>query len=195
MNLPFYSEPLTDRLIQFKPVRHTVDDIYKQLFYQHFQNLCNYAFTIVKDTIEVKDIVQTAYVKLWEKRLEVNFTDSAKSYLYTSVHRLSLNALRNRETKRAHHIKILNVHINHPPNFLETKEVQIRIQATIDQLPERCKEVFCKSRFEGKKYVEISKEMEISVKTVEVQMGKALKFLREHLSDLAIWFIFYFLIQ
>jgi RNA polymerase sigma-70 factor (ECF subfamily) len=72
----------------------------------------------------------------------------------------------------------------------EEKEIRNRIHRAIETLPPRCKEVFCKSRFEGKKYSEIANELSISVKTVEVQMGKALKILRKTLADIITTIIF-----
>jgi RNA polymerase sigma-70 factor (ECF subfamily) len=79
-------------------------------------------------------------------------------------------------------------------NTAEEREIKARINQAIDALPPRCKEVFCKSRLEGKKYAEIAADLGIAVKTVEVQMGKALKILREQLADLAmIWVIYLFI--
>jgi len=72
----------------------------------------------------------------------------------------------------------------------EEREIRNRIYQAIETLPPRCKEVFCKSRLEGKKYSEIASELSISVKTVEVQMGKALKILREILADIITTLIF-----
>lgn len=193
MTFHFSTESLLHKFAELKPLGNTVDEVYEQLFYQHFTNLCDYAFTILKDTDEAKDIVQTAYIKLWEKRADINLRNSAKTYLYTSVYRLSLNVLRNLKTREEHHLELKNRNDAEKYDSLEAKETGKRIQKTIDQLPERCKNVFYKSRFEGKKYVEIGQEMGISTKTVEVQMGKALKFLREQLSDLALLWIIFFL--
>src|SRR5215217_4192956 len=80
-----------------------VEDIYKQCFYEYFERLYRYAFTIVKENAEAKDIVQSAFIKLWEKRHEVNIATSARSYLYTSVYNLSLNTVRNRKVRESHH--------------------------------------------------------------------------------------------
>lgn len=76
-------------------------------------------------------------------------------------------------------------------DMFEAGEVQSRIQQALDKLPPKCREVFENSRFEGKKYKEISESMGISVKTVEVHMTKALKILREELGDLIVWIIIF----
>jgi RNA polymerase sigma-70 factor (ECF subfamily) len=109
------------------------------------------------------------------------------------VYHLSLNSIRNRKIYKGHHERLFTNEITDNRNPAEEKETRIRIQLAIDSLPPKCKEVFYKSRFEGKKYAEIAIEMNISIKTVEVQMGKALKNLREQLADLAlIWLLFLF---
>jgi RNA polymerase sigma-70 factor (ECF subfamily) len=146
---------------------------------------------MVKNGAEAKDIVQTAFIKLWEKRTDVNLTTSARSYLYTSVYHLCINNVRDRKIHQGHHERLASINNTNNINPAEEKETRIRIQQAINSLPGRCKEVFCKSRFEGKKYTEIASDMNISIKTVEVQMGKALKYLREQLADLALIFLIY----
>ena len=172
-----------------------VEEIYKQCFDLYFEKLYSYAFTILKDNAEAKDIVQSAFVRLWEKRMEVNLSTSAKSYLCTSVHRLALNSIRNRKTREKHQARIIQIGQKRDLNSAEEKEKRAKIHEAIESLPPRCKEVFCKSRFDGMKYAAIAMDLNISVKTVEVQMGKALKILREQLADLLIAFILYFIIQ
>ena len=164
----------------------TVEEIFRQCFDDYFNKLYAYAFTIVKNNAEAKDIVQAAFVKLWEKRDEVNLAVAGKAFLYTSVYHLSLNSVRNRKIREGHHQIISKNHSVTSSYTAEEKETRLRINMAIDALPLRCKEVFCKSRFEGKKYAEIAKELGISIKTVEVQIGKALKLLRENLAYLGL---------
>jgi RNA polymerase sigma-70 factor, ECF subfamily len=187
-------QPLTNSAIHHKQVYIPVENLYKQCFHAYFEKLFGYAFTIVKDNAEAKDIVQSAFVKLWEKRGEINFPAAARAYLYTTVYHLALNTVRDRKIRERHLPAMAPAaHVNSIDTAQE-KEIKVRIQLAIDALPPRCREVFCKSRLEGKKYNTIALEMNISVKTVEVQMGKALKLLREQLADLAsIWIIFLFL--
>jgi RNA polymerase sigma-70 factor (ECF subfamily) len=176
----------TEILSQVKPALTGVEDTFKQYFEEYFEKLYHYAFTIVRDNDEAKDIVQTAFVKLWEKRNEVNLFASAKSYLYTSVYHLSLNSIRNNRTRAQHRHKLISTNSGIDANEAEERETRKRIQLAIDTLPEKCKEVFFKSRMEGKKYASIADELNISVKTVEAQIGKALKILREQLADLIV---------
>lgn len=178
---------------EHKEVNSIVEEIYKQCFYDYFERLYSYAFTIVNDNGEAKDIVQTAFIALWEKRNTVNLRTSARSYLYTSVYHLALNNIRNRKIRQSHQEYLVPKAITNTYT-LEDTEIRMRIQRAIDSLPARCKEVFCKSRLDGKKYAEIASDMGISIKTVEVQMGKALKMLRELLADLAMIWMIYLLI-
>lgn len=180
--------------IHQKQVYIPVEDHYKQCFHDYFGKLFGYAFTIVKSNAEAKDIVQSAFVKLWEKRAEINFPAAARAYLYTTVYHLALNTVRDRKIRERHLPDMMPATHISSIDTAQEKEIKTRIQQAIDALPPRCREVFCKSRLEGKKYSTIATEMNIAVKTVEVQMGKALKLLREQLADLAsIWIIFLFI--
>ncbi len=173
------------------------DDLYRQIetyFQMYFEGLHRYAFTILKDNDEAKDAVQVVFLKLWEKRTTIDGQQSVKSYLYTAIYHYCLNIKRHKKIKD--HYATTN---NHPAgefrNALVSKETQQRIMACIGKLPPQCKLIFTKSRFEGKKYADIAAEMDLSVKTVEVQIGKALRILREELSDITIAVFILLLLQ
>ena len=192
--LALQTDLVITKSFEHKSITHTVEELYKQSFDRYFDRLYHYAYTIVKEKGEAKDIVQAAFIKLWEKRNDVNMNTSVKSYLYTSVYNLSLNTIRNRKTREEHHQQMKSPGSTIGLNTAEQKEMRMQINKAIEGLPERCREVFYKSRFEEKKYAEIAAELNISVKTVEGQVGKALKILREVLSDLAtIWIIYFFI--
>ena len=178
-------EILTGQCTEPKSVSYTVSDTFKELFYEHFQNLCDYSFTMVKDPDQAKDIVQSAFAKLWEKRTGVDLENAGRSYLFTSVYRASLNAIRNRKAKEQHHLQLSRVELAEQYDPSGRSEIRFRVENAVRQLPERCREVFIKAKYEGKRYNQISREMSISVKTVEAQMAKALRFLRENLQDLS----------
>lgn len=163
----------------------TVEAHYKDYFYTYFEKLFGYAFTMVQDNAEARDIVQLAFVKLWEKRASIDLAHAGRAYLYTTVYNLSLNAIRNRDVRKLHHAQIADSITAIHTHTAEEAEIRDRIRLAINSLPPRCREVFCKSRLEGKKYDAIASELGISNKTVEAQMSKALKLLRAQLSDLA----------
>lgn len=173
------------------------DDLYRQIetyFQTYFEGLHRYAFTILKDNDEAKDAVQVVFLKLWEKRTTIDGQQSVKSYLYTAIYHYCLNIKRHKKIKD--HYATTN---NHPAgefrNALVSKETQQRIMACIGKLPPQCKLIFTKSRFEGKKYADIAAEMDLSVKTVEAQIGKALRILRAELSDITIAVFILLLLQ
>jgi RNA polymerase sigma-70 factor, Bacteroides expansion family 1 len=163
---------------------HSTERLFENCFHDTYEGLHRYAHTILQDNEEARDIVQKVFIKLWEKKQTINFPGAARQYLYTAVHNLCLNVIRDKKT-RSKYIS----HYHHTEtgyvveSSAEKKELEKQIYAAIDSLPPRCREVFCKSRLEGKRYAEIAEDLQISVKTVEVQMGKALKLLRSLLAD------------
>ena len=133
-----------------------------------------------------KELVHTVFVGIWEKRTEFDFEKPAKSYLFTSVYNRCLNVIRDRKkfvdgSDEAAHDYLTETSVNH--DHLEEAELEARIWQGIAQLPEKCRQVFELNRFEGKKYSEIADQLNLSVKTVEAQMSKALKAMRQHLAD------------
>jgi RNA polymerase sigma-70 factor, ECF subfamily len=164
----------------------SAEQLFRQYFETYFEALFIYAFTMVKDTAEAKDIAQLSFIKLWDKRNDVELERSAKAYLFTTVYHLCLNAIRNKKLHTRHH---QNLKMNQPAATqftAEQNEVIRQVMYSIDQLPARCKEIFIKNRFEAKKYAEIAEELNISEKTVEAQMSKALKHLKEQLKNITL---------
>lgn len=159
-------------------------------FQLYFEGLYRYAFSLLKDNDDAKDAVQAVFVKLWEKRKTIDEQQSVQSYLYTSVYHYCLNVKRNEKVRRAH---IQNNHATQPAfnDVLVSRENMKQITDALESLPPQCKLVFFKSRFDKMKYAEIAQEMNLSVKTVEAQMGKALKILRKKLSEVLVLFILF----
>ena len=172
-----------------------MEETYRQLFDDYFYKLYSYALTIVKDEEEAKDIVQSAFIKLWKKRADVDMISSARSYIYTTVYHLALNSLRNKSIRDVHHQQLAKTSFVDASLAMEGKEVYSRVMKEIEDLPPRCREAFKMSRFEGKKYSQIAEELGISTKTVEIQIGKALKVLREQLADVLMISIIYLLVK
>jgi RNA polymerase sigma-70 factor (ECF subfamily) len=157
---------------------------FEMFFRQHYNHLCNYANSFVKDRDEAEEIVQNSFSSLWEKRESLNITGSVRSYIFSMVHNQCLNFLKHEKVKRKHASEMMNVTLeaNEDPD-LQANELELRIFKALQSLPEKCGMVFKLSRFEELKYAEIAEKMNISVKTVENQMGKALKLMREQLRD------------
>ncbi|NTW32776.1 MAG: RNA polymerase sigma-70 factor [Bacteroidetes bacterium] len=156
------------------------------LFKSSFKGLCYFAQRYVKDLDTAKEIVQDAFVNLWEKRDNIDLSKSVKSYLTTTIYNRSLNYLRD---NKKFNKEILTFENLYPYNNQDTgdklvaSEINNKINKAIDELPEKCREVFQLSRFENLKYRQIADKLNISVKTVETQMSKALQHLRNRLVD------------
>lgn len=153
------------------------------LFRQHHKGLCDLAFNIVRDGDAAKDIVQEVFMKLWGNREQLTFGDQIKHYLFKATAHTAYNHIR-------FYKKIIPLEdlVNDKTMLayagtdgVEYKELEVRVRHAIDKLPPKCKTIYILSRHEGLKYQEIADTLELSVKTVENQMGIALEKLRTEL--------------
>jgi len=170
--------------------------VFEKIFKDYYEKLCNYANSFVGDMDESEEIVQATFVTFWEKRSNIDIHTSAKSYLYQAVRNQCLNKIKHDRVKQAHfeHSTYQN-DIESPDGHqnLVGKELNEMINIAINSLPPQCRTVFMLSRFENYSYTEIANEMNLSVKTIENHMGKALRIMRTQLIDylpLVLW-IFY----
>ncbi len=158
---------------------------FEQIFNEYFSQLINFSKFYVKDTDSAKEIVQNVFINLWQKKESIDSNKSIKSYLFTSVKNRSLNYIRDNKKYKSEY---LDIEIEKHNTFFEvdiltSNELQEKISKSINSLPEKCRIVFEMSRFEELKYQEIADKLQISIKTVENQMSKALKVLRADLKE------------
>ena len=182
---------------QEKKIPVTLDkSTFEQLFKTLFISLMHFARKYVSDTDTAKEITHDVFFNLWEKREKIDSSTSLKSYLYTSVYNRCMNYIRDQKKfNREEQVFNRNEQEEHIAyhDHLEEQELESKIQESLNSLPLKCREIFVLNRFEGNKYAEIAEKMNISVKTVETQMSKALRILREKLADyLKILIIFMF---
>ena len=159
---------------------------YERVFKTHYKNLHAYAFTMLKDEDEAEEMVQQVFFKLWERSESLSFSGSIAAYLYRAVHNESLNFLKHQKVKTSHQLHVAYSMKNKSEQAsgkLTTKELDKKFREALNELPEQCRTVFQLSRFEEMKYKEIADKLDISIKTVENHMGKALKLLRTKLVD------------
>lgn len=158
----------------------------EMLFKTFYSPLCQYAYSFLRDRDEAEEVVQNAFVNIWDKRQELEIQSSVKSYLYRMVRNACLNVIKHQRVKAEHEM--------HEKTFGEpthegtgqamiASELENRIADAMKTLPEQCRLVFQLSRFEELKYAEIADQLNISVKTVENHMGKALRLMRGQLKD------------
>ncbi|HRW62554.1 MAG TPA: RNA polymerase sigma-70 factor [Bacteroidales bacterium] len=158
------------------------------VFKEFYQSLCNFAIKYVKNIEQAEEVVQDTFYNIWKNRAELNIITSFKSYLYSAVRNNCLQVLRVRTLD----IKYENYYKSHynnesidPVDEINAKELSDVIDKALNTLPERCRVIFKMSRDDGFKYHEIAEKLSISIKTVEANMGKALKHFRIYLKDYA----------
>ncbi len=159
---------------------------FEMLFRTYYQPLCNYAYTFVQDRDEAEEIVQATFLSVWEKRDKLDIHTGVKPYLYAMVRNAALNILKHEKIKQQHvavELAVAERSVESVTRTVMAAELEGRIHKALEKLPEQCRLVFKLSRFEELKYAEIADQLEISIKTVENQMGKALKIMREQLKD------------
>lgn len=159
---------------------------FEMLFRNYYQPLCNYAYTFLQDKEDAEEIVQSTFLLVWEKRDTLAIRTSVKPYLYAMVRNACLNVLKHEKIKQrfaGEEIALADRAHDSVSHTIASNELEYRIKVAMNELPDQCRMVFKLSRFEELKYAEIAEQLNISVKTVENHMGKALKIMREQLKD------------
>jgi RNA polymerase sigma-70 factor (ECF subfamily) len=157
---------------------------FEKLFHRFYTGLCGYAESLVHKGEVAEEIVQDVFYNIWKNRNTLRISSSWQSYLYRAVYNNSMMHIRKMrreypmEEQLAFH---LQAQAGNPADAMEYEEIAAMISTTLQELPERTREIFELNRLEGLKYREIAERLSISVKTVEANMGKALKALRTSL--------------
>ena len=167
--------------------------VFEELFRTYFMPLMAFSRKILGNEDDAREVVHQVFINLWERREELDLSNPLKSYLFTSVNNRSLNVIRDR--KKFSSAEVPDVAGEWDVSAqIESMELEGKIREAIDSLPEKCREIFEMNRFQGLKYSEIATHLGISVKTVENQMTKALRILREQLGKylaILLWMILY----
>jgi RNA polymerase sigma-70 factor, ECF subfamily len=170
-------------------------------FYDHyFSKIKAFSISFIYDKEEAENVAQEAFLHLWENRATIDSINGITSFLYTYAKSKCLNIIRHNKVKDRFKDDVLNqkereidAEILNSFSFdvLELTELEHLINRAINKLPPKTREVFMKKRFEQKKNIEIAEEMQVTLKAVEAHMTKALKLLRNNLSDyLTIFLLF-----
>lgn len=168
---------------------------FESLFRNNYSILCAYANHFLKDVPAAEEAVQEVMYHLWVNRHTNRISGSVQAYLFRAVRNNCLNVMKHQVVVEAYRkAKEQEVaEMEHSDgDSLVVGELQTKIRQAIDRLPAERRKVFILSRYDGLTYAEIAGKLGISVKTVENQMGKALKFLREELSEYLPWLILFF---
>lgn len=161
---------------------------FERLFKDHFKSLHAYAYTFLKDDEMAEEVVQNVFCRIWEKRDQLKTDGSIRAYLYRSVHNESLNYLKHQKVRAGFGVYYADEmeqvgNDDSASKKLLTAELQKRIEKALSELPEQCRIIFQLSRFEQLKYQQIADQMGLSIKTIENQMGKALRVMRQKLAE------------
>lgn len=164
----------------------------KKVFETFYRPLCNFALQFLNDRDQAEEVVQGLFVKLWEKRTGITIETSLKNYLFSSVRNQCLNLIQHEKVKKIHEGPIREALFsdNAEEEYFIGSELTSRIAFAVESMPEKRREIFRLSREEGLKYREIAEKLNLSIKTIETQMGLALKYLRENLGRALLLFCF-----
>jgi RNA polymerase sigma-70 factor, ECF subfamily len=178
---------MTNRdLRQLKKIQKGDVKAFEQLFHLYYPGLCNYAENLLHKPDIAEEVVQDVFYNIWKNRKELNLHSSWHSYLFRSVYNNAMMSLRKTRRELPLDEQWAESQLNAEDQSsaeLEAGELHALLVCTLQRLPDRTREIFSLSRFEGLKYKEIADKLSISVKTVEANMGKALKALRTTLDD------------
>lgn len=155
----------------------------KHLLDSHYVNLCRIALRLVHRSEIAEEEVQDVFVYLWEKRESLEITSSVSAYIARAVRNRCLNHPKSRAARYDWASEIEDyqhpVEVS-PAENMQALELHQAIEQILSQLPEKCLLVFSLVRYEERSYREIAEQLNVSVKTVEYYMGKALELIRDH---------------
>jgi RNA polymerase sigma-70 factor, ECF subfamily len=162
---------------------------------QYYSMLVGFAFQYVEDGDVAEDVVQEVFSNLWIQSDRIEVKTNARSYLFGAVRNACLNHLKHLKVVESHAKMSIQPEAADQTDFMEMDELKSKIDSALAQLPEKRRQIFEMSRYEEKKYHEIAKELNISIKTVETQMSRALKVMREVLGSYLLYVIVFSLIM
>lgn len=160
---------------------------FEKLFRRYYPPLCWYAAGITGEMDTAEEIVEELFYTLWKKRESIHILHSVKSYLYGAVRREAFQYCEHRQVRNRYRDKMLAEGrpemSSGPQERMEYLELQRLINKTLQKLPRRRFVIFRMHRIDGKKYAEIASLLSISVKTVEAEMTKTLRILRNEIEN------------
>lgn len=177
-----HDEINADRLFE-KVVNENSYRDFETIYKHYYDYLCHYAWKFVGEKELAEEVVSEVFYKLWKNKKKIKVKTSFRSYLFIAVRNQSFDYLR--KTRKVNYIDdteaIRSKNVDHHSPLEETifNEIYHNLEKAIENLPQQCRLIFRMSRDEGLRYKEIANQLNISIKTVETQMGRALKKLRK----------------
>jgi RNA polymerase sigma-70 factor (ECF subfamily) len=169
--------------------------VFESVFREFYEPLCIHARRYIIDPDQAEEVVQDMFFKMWDRRDTISINTSLPAYLYKAVTNHALNYIKYQKIARQYQDYVgFRVDENTATSAHDTlvhSDLEAQFQELVKELPERRRLIFEMNRFEGLKYNEIAGKLNISLKTVEIQMSKALDFMRTKLRDYlpVIWYL------
>lgn len=155
---------------------------FEHIYQLYWSPLYNYAYNIIRNKVVCEEIIQETFFSLWTKREALTITHSLKAYLFTAVKFQTLNYIRSEKVRRDYADSYTAfgkiVYDNSNEEHIDLTDLKTRIESEVAKLPEKCQQIFRLSRNEHRSVKNIADLLNISHKTVENQLTKALKHLR-----------------
>ena len=175
--------PAEDDILLLQLIKQDDEKAFKHLFDTYFVSLCRFMSLYMRDKQEIEELALSIFMNLWEGRADLTLKISFKAYLFQSARNRCLNALRDEKDTVPIEGGEEYGYALAADTSVEMEELNRLIEEAVCSLPDKCGQVYRKSREEGKTNQEIAGEMGISVKTVEAQITKALKHIKKFLGE------------
>lgn len=159
-------------------------EVLESLFTTFYPTLSAFCSKYIKDKDAARDIIQDIFLTVWENRSKIDFSTPLHSYLLKLAHNHCVNYMEHQKVKNKYlqstSLKLLEMEMGYDDLFdkLAAEAIREQIEKIVEQLPDQCSDIFRKSRYEGMTHQEIANEMNISIRTVETQIYRALKILK-----------------
>ncbi|MDD2304183.1 MAG: RNA polymerase sigma-70 factor [Prolixibacteraceae bacterium] len=161
-------------------------EAFRKIYESYCEPLYRFAYSYMKDSFEAEEIVQDVFIKIWERREDVDEQKSFKSYLYRITVNKVFNELKHRVVKQKYEQHALNfdqITSETPESSIQFQELNKKLDLLLTQLPEQQRNIFIMSRWKGLSNAEIAESLSLSLRTVENQIYRASKFIKLHLND------------
>ena len=172
-----------NRVIQMQQIVTINRAKFEEVFNDYYDGLFRYCNTMIASREDTEDIVQNVFLDLWKERDSLAIHTSLQAYLYKAVYFRCMNVIKHEKVRRKYHDESIPLQEMNDTDPVLLKEVSQKIEEATKSLPEQCRKIFSMSRNDGLKYQEIANALDLSPKTIENQMGKALRIMREALRD------------
>ena len=157
---------------------------FSSIFKAYYKDLVMFALTFFKDSGDAEEAVQEIFIRLWEKRREIKLYGSLKSYLLKSVQNYCLDDIRRRHVREhyAGEMETQSLYVNDTEEYILYSDLMNQLDQLLTQMPDEVAQTFRMNRFDGLKYQEIAQQLNVSVRTVESRISKALRILHQTLN-------------